>query len=58
MPTARSTSAQFTWLKQVIDSSADKLVILFSHHTSGTMANPLVAHRAATWSRGSSARPW
>jgi len=34
---------QFTWLKQVIDGSADKLVVLFSHHTSGTMANPLVA---------------
>ena len=25
---------QFTWLKQVIDGSADKLVVLFSHHTS------------------------
>jgi metallophosphoesterase (TIGR03767 family) len=35
--------AQFTWMKQVIDGSANKLVILFSHHTSGTMANPLVA---------------
>jgi metallophosphoesterase (TIGR03767 family) len=37
--------AQFTWLKQVIEDedSADKLVILFSHHTSGTMSNPLIA---------------
>lgn len=34
---------QFTWLKQVIDGSADKLVVLFSHHTSGTMVNPFVA---------------
>ena len=34
---------QFTWLKQVIDGSADKLVVLFSHHTSGTMSNPFVA---------------
>lgn len=36
-------TAQFTWLKQVIDGSADKLVVLFSHHTSGTMSNPLIA---------------
>jgi metallophosphoesterase (TIGR03767 family) len=35
--------AQFTWMKQVIDSAADRLVVLFSHHTSGTMANPFVA---------------
>jgi len=35
--------AQFTWMKQVIDSSADRLVVVFSHHTSGTMANPFVA---------------
>jgi metallophosphoesterase (TIGR03767 family) len=34
---------QFTWLKDVIDNSEDKLVILFSHHTSGTMSNPLIA---------------
>jgi len=36
-------SPQFTWLKQVIDGSPDKLVVVFSHHTSGTMSNPLVA---------------
>ncbi len=36
-------SPQFTWLKGVIDGSADKLVVLFSHHTSATMSNPLVA---------------
>ena len=36
-------TAQFAWLKQVIDDAADKLVVLFSHHTSGTMANPFVA---------------
>jgi len=34
--------AQFTWLKNTINNSADKLVILFSHHTSGTMNNPLI----------------
>ncbi|HKY56890.1 MAG TPA: TIGR03767 family metallophosphoesterase [Aeromicrobium sp.] len=34
---------QFTWMKQVIDASADRLVVVFSHHTSDTMANPLVA---------------
>ena len=33
---------QYRWLKQVLDLSADKLVILFSHHTSSTMSNPLV----------------
>jgi metallophosphoesterase (TIGR03767 family) len=35
--------AQFTWMKQAIESAAGRLVILFSHHTSGTMANPFVA---------------
>jgi metallophosphoesterase (TIGR03767 family) len=35
--------AQFTWMKQIIDSSADRLVMVFSHHTSGTMVNPFVA---------------
>jgi len=36
--------AQFTWMKQVIDGTpADRLVVVFSHHTSGTMANPFVA---------------
>lgn len=34
---------QFKWLQSVIDGSADKLVVLFSHHTSETMANPLIA---------------
>lgn len=34
---------QFKWLQTVIDASADKLVVLFSHHTSETMANPLIA---------------
>ena len=34
---------QFTWLQQVLASSTDKYVIVFSHHTSSTMTNPLVA---------------
>jgi len=34
---------QFKWLKAVVEASADKLVVLFSHHTSETMANPLIA---------------
>ncbi|WP_203338196.1 TIGR03767 family metallophosphoesterase [Nocardioides limicola] len=34
---------QFAWLKQVIEASQDKAVILFSHHTSGTMSNPFIA---------------
>ena len=35
--------AQFTWMKQVIDGAANRLVVIFSHHTSGTMANPFIA---------------
>jgi len=34
---------QFAWMKQVIEASADRLVVIFSHHTSGTMMNPFVA---------------
>ena len=33
---------QFEWLQEVVDGAADKLVILFSHHTSGTMGNPFI----------------
>jgi len=32
---------QFTWIKQTIDETTDKAVVLFSHHTSDTMGNPL-----------------
>ncbi len=35
--------AQLTWLKQVLASSADHYVIVFSHHTIATMTNPLIA---------------
>ncbi len=34
---------QFGWLKDVLARSTDKYVMIFSHHTSGTMNNPLVA---------------
>jgi metallophosphoesterase (TIGR03767 family) len=34
--------AQFTWLQGVVGSATGKAVIVFSHHTSGTMGNPLV----------------
>ena len=34
--------AQFAWLKATIQAAADKAVIVFSHHTSTTMSNPLV----------------
>ncbi|MET3960498.1 metallophosphoesterase (TIGR03767 family) [Marmoricola sp. OAE513] len=34
--------AQFAWLKSTIASAGDKAVIVYSHHTSGSMANPLV----------------
>lgn len=33
---------QFTWLKKVLAASTDKVVLVFSHHTSGTMSNPLI----------------
>ena len=35
--------AQFDWLEQVLSSSVGKVVMIFSHHTSGTMGNTLVA---------------
>lgn len=34
--------AQFAWLKATIETATDKTVIVFSHHTSDTMSNPLV----------------
>jgi metallophosphoesterase (TIGR03767 family) len=34
--------AQFAWLQATIGAAAGKAVIVFSHHTSDTMGNPLV----------------
>ena len=34
--------AQFDWLKATLAASTDRLVMVFSHHTSDTMTNPLV----------------
>lgn len=34
---------QFDWLTALLAQSTDKVVLVFSHHTSGTMANPFVA---------------
>ncbi|MFL6061403.1 MAG: TIGR03767 family metallophosphoesterase [Marmoricola sp.] len=34
--------AQFAWLKATVQSATGKAVIVFSHHTSTTMSNPLV----------------
>ena len=34
---------QFAWLKDLLARSAGKVVLVFSHHTSDTMGNPLVA---------------
>jgi metallophosphoesterase (TIGR03767 family) len=34
--------AQFAWLEQVLSQSAGRVVMVFSHHTSWTMANTLV----------------
>lgn len=36
-------NTQFKWLQSVLAASGDKIVMVFSHHTSDTMANPLVA---------------
>ncbi|RNM15854.1 TIGR03767 family metallophosphoesterase [Nocardioides pocheonensis] len=33
---------QFAWLQSTIEAAAGKAVIVFSHHTSDTMGNPLV----------------
>ena len=34
---------QFAWLEALLDQSADKIVLVFGHHTSDTMGNPLIA---------------
>jgi metallophosphoesterase (TIGR03767 family) len=34
---------QFDWLKQVLATSTDRHVIIFSHHTIATMNNPFIA---------------
>ncbi|TWG96813.1 metallophosphoesterase (TIGR03767 family) [Nocardioides sp. J9] len=34
---------QFAWLTNLLDQSTDKVVMVFSHHTSDTMGNPLIA---------------
>ncbi|GAA3673953.1 TIGR03767 family metallophosphoesterase [Nocardioides ginsengisoli] len=34
---------QFTWLTDLLARSTDKVVMVFSHHTSDSMGNPLVA---------------
>jgi metallophosphoesterase (TIGR03767 family) len=35
-------ATQFAWLQQQLAASADRLVVVASHHTSGSMSNPLV----------------
>ncbi|MDP3967669.1 MAG: TIGR03767 family metallophosphoesterase [Nocardioides sp.] len=35
--------AQFAWLQETVAATTDKAVIVFSHHTSGSMNNPFVA---------------
>ncbi len=34
--------AQFTWLQETVASATGRAVVVFSHHTSDTMGNPLV----------------
>ena len=36
-------SRQLAWLRDVLRRSSDRIVVVFSHHTSQTMDNPLVA---------------
>ena len=36
-------ATQFAWLQQLLGKSANRVVLVFSHHTSGTMDNPFVA---------------
>ncbi len=36
-------ATQFAWLEQVLADSADRVVMVFSHHTSSTMTNVFVA---------------
>jgi metallophosphoesterase (TIGR03767 family) len=36
-------TAQLTWLAGELTATTDRLVVVFSHHTSGTMANPTLA---------------
>lgn len=35
--------AQMTWLTKLLATSTDKYVLIFSHHTSSSMDNPLIA---------------
>lgn len=39
---------QFAWLKTTIEAATGKAVLVYSHHTSGTMSNPLVLTGADT----------
>lgn len=36
-------AAQYAWFTELVGSTADKAIIVFSHHTSDTMNNPLIA---------------
>lgn len=35
-------ATQAAWLRETLAASADRYVVVFSHHTSGTMTNPLI----------------
>jgi metallophosphoesterase (TIGR03767 family) len=35
-------NAQYAWLQETVESATGKAVLVFSHHTSDTMGNPLV----------------
>ncbi len=39
---------QLAWLKQQLEASSDKIVVIFSHHTIATMDNPTLAKGEAT----------
>ena len=36
-------AAQFAWLQQVLASTTDRYVMIFSHHSAASMTNPLIA---------------
>lgn len=42
---------QYTWLQQQLAAATNKIVMIFSHHTSTTMENPLIGTGAGTSQR-------
>ncbi len=49
-------NAQFAWLESVLNQSAGKIVMVFSHHTSWTMKNTLIGTGGVVETRVNGAR--